>query len=255
MKTHSIIKTLAATLLLLTPVAGRAQNHAFVIGDTAEYVVERYLRLLAIDELPEDSVLSLETAVTVYGDTDTVWMRRWYMPSNKFRIEISYHGRIVQGYITNGKKRFRRYNRFDRVWEPINQTDIDTIVRSYDFRSPLYRWREKGATLTWNGTTLLKEHPMQVVKVSSPDMFDRYYMFDPDNGLLTLIIETDKMNGATVNVADYPSHIDWKSFQEYQPVGHSLIPSEESFLRNDDLTILHTTVRLEPRNDDLFNKD
>ena len=55
--------------------AAHAQNHAFVIDDTAQYVVDRYLRLMAIDELPEDSLLVLETTVTMGGDTTL--MRRW----------------------------------------------------------------------------------------------------------------------------------------------------------------------------------
>lgn len=255
MQTSDIIKRLGATLLLLLPALCHAQNHAFVIDDTAQYVVDRYLRMLAIDELPEDSVLALETAVTVYGKTDTVWMRRWYMPSNKFRIEIWHKDRLMQGYITNGDKRFRRYNRYELIWEPTTESNLDNFIRSYDFRSPLYQWREKGATLTWNGTTTLKDHLMQVVKVSCPDMFDRYYMFDADNGLLTLIFETDKMNGTAVDVADHPSHISWKGIQEYLPVNRCLLPSEESFMRNDELTILRTTVKLLPRNDELFTKD
>lgn len=249
------LKSLALVMLLSLPLAGRAQNHAFVITDTAQYIVDQYLRLLAFDELPEDSLLVLETTVILQGSADTLVIRRWYQPGERFRYEIWHDGKLLKGYLTNGDKRHRHYNRYDDTWTAATKEEVERDLRAYDFRGPLYRWREKGATLTWNGTTTLMDHTLQVVKVSCPDFFDRYYMFDPLNGLLTFIFESDKMMGEAVNTADFPSHIEWKSIHEYQPVGSSLIPSLESFMRNGNLTVLATTVHLEPTDGTFFNRD
>lgn len=230
-----------------------AQNHAFVIDDTAQYVVDRYLRLQAIDELPEDSLLVLETTVTMGGDTTL--MRRWYQPHGMMRVELFHGGERYDGFITNGDKRHRRYSRRSGSWDATSADDITDLLRGYDFRGPLYRWREKGATLTWNGTTVVDGHTLQVVKVVCPKMFDRYYLFDISTGLLTLIYETDREDDIPTEISPGSSHIEWKILHEYLPVGPALLPSLESFMRSGTLTVLSTTMHLEPRNDELFNKD
>ncbi len=239
--------------LLLLPLTVLAQNHQDMLDDSAKVVVDRYLQMLNIDGLPQDSLLVMETAITNLGQKDTVWMRRWYAAPNKFRVEVWNRGKLETGIVTNGQDRFRRYLTAYGSWESVPREDIEKKMQGYDFRGPLYHWREKGATLSWNGTTTLKGEPLQVVKVECPGMYERYYMFEPESGLLTLIFETDKT--ADGNHQYTKDRIDWKSIHEYQPLTTGILPSQESFMRQGVLTILNSTTHFEEMNPDIFEKD
>ena len=107
---------------------------------------------------------------------------------------------------------------------------------------------------TWNGLTELNGKPLQVVKVSTPGMFDRFYMFDPGNGLLTLVVESKEYEKGS-QIPKEESHIDWKSVHEYLPVSNHLVPSLESFMRDGRLTILSTTAHLEYIRPRMFNRE
>lgn len=242
-------------LACLLPMSLRGQNHQYVVNDSAEFVVDRYLRLLNIEALPADSLLVIETTVTFPNAADTVFMRRWYMPGQRFRVEIRQRGMLRIGLVSNGKDRFSSYDRRLKSWGKINAEEMEHALMSYDFRGPLYDWRAKGATLTWGDRTSYKGQSLQVVKVSCPDFYDRYYMFEPGSGLLALIIETDNLPGAIEGSRPRDNHIDWKAIHEYQPLGTSLIVSQESFSRKGQLTILTSTVHFEPADEALFNRD
>lgn len=246
------MKRILATLLLaaLPTLAAWSQTTE---TDSAQYVVDRYLRMLNFDGLPADSMLVLETTITFNRSDDTVHMRRWYAAPQQLRVEVWQDGKLQTGLNTNGKDRFRHYTFRNKGWESINAERFAENLKGYDFRGPLYRWREQGAELTWSGTTLLKGQPLQVVKVVCPGMFTRHYMFDPQNGLLTLIIETDE--ASPDNMPNRDGHIEWKAIHEYFPVAGSLIVSQESFMRRGALTILNTTARLTAVDPDLFNHD
>ena len=116
------MKRILTTLLLALPALCFGQNHAFTIDDTAAYTVDRYLRILNIDGLPKDSMLVMETAITTYGSSDTIWMRRWYAWPGKLRVEVINGDKLETGLITNGKDRFRRYLTAYESWESISQT-------------------------------------------------------------------------------------------------------------------------------------
>jgi hypothetical protein len=94
---------------------------------------------------------------------------------------------------------------------------------------------------------------MQVVKVSRAGMYDRFYMFDPGSGLLTLIVETEDYNPAHAPMKE--SHVEWKSIHEYLPIGTHLVPSLESFRRDGKLTILSTTAHMEYIRPRIFNRE
>lgn len=240
-------------LLLLLPTWGMAQNHQDVLSDTARAVVDRYLQLLNIEELPQDSMLVMETVITFYGEKDTIWMRRWYAAPQQFRVEVWNGGKLETGLISNGKDRFRQYMTRGKFWESTKQEILLDRLRGYDFRGPLYDWRDKAATLSWNGTTTLKGQKLNVVRVKCPSMYERYYMFEPESGLLTLIIETENIEDDFKPLND--SHIEWKAVHEYQPIGNSMLPSQESFMRKGTLTILNSTYHFESLNPDIFEKD
>ena len=84
-------------------------------------------------------------------------------------------------------------------------------------------------------------------------MYNRYYMFEPGNGLLTLIIETDETMDGKHFVSS--SRIEWKMEHEFQPLHESLLPSLESFMRNEELTIFQTRYRFEAMDNEIFERD
>ena len=243
-------RTLIAWLLLLPALASAQQ---WDDNDTATQVVDRYLRLLNVESYSEDSMLVMETAVTVYGSGDTMTLRRWFSPAKKHRVELWYDGQLREGLISNDEDVFLHYNAEGKRWDTVSKKEFSTLVSGYDIRGPLYLWRWRGAKLTWNGLTELKGAPLQVVKVERPERYDRYYMFDPVSGLLVLIVETEHYTGDTEPIKG--SHIDWKSCHEYLPVSNHLVPSLESFMRNGKLTIMSTTAHLEPIRPRIFNRE
>lgn len=247
-------KRTIVALLALLPTVLMAQNHQYTRDDTARTVVDRYVEMLNIDGLPKDSLLVMETAITTNLDSkDTIWMRRWYAAGEKHRIEVWIDKKLNFGLTSNGKDRFRTYYPRDEAWESISKEVFYDKLMGYDFRGPLYRWREMGAKLSWNGTTELKGVELQVVKVARPDWYTRYYMFEPGSGLLTLIFETEELFDGTKEIS--PSHIEWKSEHEYQPLTSGMLPSLESFMRDGVLTIMRTSYHFEPLDTTFFEHD
>jgi hypothetical protein len=247
-------KKLIVALMALMPVAMMAQNHRDLLSDSAMHVVDRYVKMLDIDHLPTDSMLVMETAVTTNLNTkDTIWMRRWFAAGERHRIEVWNDQKMDYGLSSNGKDRFRTYRTAYESWESINSEEFNKKLQGYDFRGPLYRWNEKGAQLSWNGTTELKGQPLQVVKVVCPNMYTRYYMFEPESGLLTLIFETDEWEGSKKEIRR--GHIEWKIFHEFQPLTTGMLPSLESFMRDGELTILRTSYHFEAVDPDIFEHD
>lgn len=247
-------KRTIVALLALLPLGLMAQNHRDVLTDSATHVVERYVQMLDIDNLPKDSLLVMETAITTNLDTkDTIWMRRWYAMGERHRIEVWNGKKMEYGLVGNGKDRYRYYMTAYDSWESINAKRFEEKLQGYDFRGPLYHWEEKGARLSWNGRTELKGQPLLVVKVECPNMYNRYYMFEPESGLLTLIFETDELFDGTKEIRK--GHIEWKSYHEFQPLQRGMLPSLESFMRDGVLTIMSTTYHFEAINSDIFERD
>jgi len=244
-------RTAIITLLLaLLPLAAVAQKI-----DTAAAIVDRYLELLGADRLPQDSMLTLVTTITSPGSQDTFIMKRWYMAPHMMRVEV-WHGKKLQtGLCTNGKNRFRVYRPKLGYWEEKYDYAFYEDMDNYDFRGPLYNWRAKGLTLRYKGITLAKgDHELQTVIVEGPRIFTRHYMFEP-TGLLSVIIETDELDTTEYKYNGEP-HTQWKIEHEYMQVGpNSILPKEESFLRDGVLTIMRTEAKLERKQTLLFNKD
>lgn len=248
------MKRLLSVLTWLLPMVLCAQKAPAGAYDTAARVVDTYLALLNTDDLPSDSLLVMTTTVTQHGTTDTTYMRRWFTASGMARVEVEHNDYLQMAIYTNGTDRWRRFNPHTGLWEELDADRFRHHLQGYDFHSPLRQWREKGAKLTWSGTTLLNNQSLQVVKVEMPDMLDRYYMFDPANGLLTIIIENSPVSTESYQRGN-PGHIDWKVYHEYLPVGTSLVSSLESFMRDGTLTILRTEAHLAPMNTDIFSRD
>ena len=240
-------------LLLLLPVLACSQQLPGSGDDSSAAVVDRYLRMMNIEGYHADSMLVMETAVTVFGSSDTLWLRRWFAPANKHRVELWYQGKLTEGMISNGEDKFLLYDTKKKKWTSTKPGEVVPKLSGYDFRGPLYMWRWNGTHLTWNGMSELKGQPVKVVKASRPGMYDRYYMFEAGSGLLTLVMETDAYDSTAAPMKE--SHIEWKSCHEYLPVGNHLVPSQESFMRNKKLTILSTTAHMEHIRPRIFTRE
>lgn len=240
------------TLLLLAvvlPVALRAQN---TTNDTAMRIIDRYVTMLNYDGLP-DSTLVMETTITYHNQPDTFIMRRWFLPPDMLRVEVWSGDSLTNGYCTNGTTRFRVYSPKRGWWEEVAPADFERRVSYYEFRSLLSRHDTMETTYTYAGITTLKGQPLEVVRVDKPNVYSRYLLFEQRSGLLLFIIETDEM--PVESLSPGYNHSAWKAYHEYQPMGASLIASQESFMRNGVLTIMNTKMHFEPRNTLLFNQD
>lgn len=235
-------------LLAFLPLAAAAQ-------DSAEAVVGRYLRLLNIEALPADSMLVVSTTVSFHGSTDTFTMTRRFQTPDMIRVEIRKGDSLMTGLCTNGRNRYREFVHMLGWWVDQTPETFRQDLQAYDFRGPLYRWSERDITLSYEGIKLVKGQRMHVVRTTQPKHFTRHYMFDEMSGLLVLVLEDDEVAGNAPRHPMRGNPIEYKVTHEYLPVGASLIPSQESFMRNGTLTIMESTVHFEPRNELLFNQD
>lgn len=241
---------LAALLLMAGGLAGHGQSI-----DTAAMIVDRYLDIMGTSRWGSDSVLAMETVITTIGTQDTFVMKRWYLAPNMNRVEL-WHGKTLQeGLCSNGKDRYRVFRPKVGYWVDVPAYNFYERLSPYDFRGPLHGWRAKGATATYLGMTkAMGQVDMESVKIEEPAMYTRIYFFEP-SGLLSVIVETDELDTASYNPNE-ASHIEWKILHEYMPVnGDHLLPKQESFMRDGQLTVLETTARMEERNTLIFNQD
>ena len=70
---------------------------------------------------------------------------------------------------------------------------------------------------------------------------------------MSMIVETAELDSLYRD--RYSVHIDWKFIHEYQQVGRSLLPKQESFMRQGKLTVMETEAYFEPAKTLIFNQD
>lgn len=241
-------------LLVLLPLGLRAQTK-----DSAELIVERYLKMLNFEALPQDSTLVMESTITFHGSTDTFTMRRWYAPPTMMRVEVWHDDQLSEGYCTNGSSRHREYMRRMKWWDDVDHSVFHQKIDAFDFRGQLYNWQVRGVKLSYRGEVNYKGQQLQVVRAEQADVYTRYYMFEKRSGLLVIVQEKDereKNDAIQVALAQLKvSPMEYEVIHEYLPAGMSLVPSQVSYMRDDLLTIMQTTLHFEPRNNLLFNQD
>ena len=241
------MKKLLAILILLLPLTAFSQSDS-----TAIRIVERYLNILNIEALPHDSMLVLTTEITSPTGGDTFSMRRLYAWPQMFLVEVrTADGKLQTGLCGNGTD-YRVYSEKYNAWRNITTASFYDRLYGFDFRGPLYNWRNDNAEMTYGGHTTYKGQKLEVVNVSAPGFFHRTYLFEP-SGILSAIIENDTIDEHYGKLMD--AHIDWKIIHEYQNVGQTIIPALESFMREGELTVMRTEAHLEERNNLLFKKD
>ncbi|MBP5527521.1 MAG: hypothetical protein J6X79_03595 [Bacteroidales bacterium] len=239
-------------LFALLPLTLQAQ-------DSAEVIVNRYLRMLNYEELPQDSTLVMETTISFHGSNDTFTLRRWFTPPTMMRVEVWRGNNQTDGYCTNGGDRHREYVSRAGWWRDMEHSLFHEKIAAYDFRGPLYNWQMFGTQLTYKGVVMAKGQRLQVVRAEQRNNYTRYFFFDEQSGLLVLMQEKDEtpvnnMNDQVLKQV-HTQPIEYKVVHEYLPMGKSLIASQESFMREGLLTIMETKARFIPRDNLIFNKD
>ena len=219
----------------------------------ATHIVDRYLDILNINALPQDSMLVLTTTVTRPGGSDTVTMRRLFQPPQMFRVDVYGKAGLQYGLYSNGKERFRQYG-VGKGWDVVPPEYFYLKLNGYDFRGPLYGWRSKNLMMSYQGKVDVQgsDTRLDAVRVAVEGMYTRIYMFE-ESGLLSVIVELDE--GADKERLKEYSHIEWKCEHEYGEIGNSVLPVVESFMRRGELTVMRTDMHFEKRNDALFNHD
>lgn len=243
-----------ALLLALLPLGLWAQEQ-----DSAQIIVGRYLQLLNYTSLPQDSTLVLETTISFHGSNDTFTLRRWFAPPTMMRVEVWRGDKQTDGYCTNGSKRHREYVSRAKWWRDMSHTSFHEKLAAYDFRGSLYDWELYGIKLSYQGTVMAKGQRLQVIRAEQKNNYTRYYFFEEQSGLLVLMQEKDEKPAEDINEQVlkqlHTKPIEYKVVHEYLPIGHCLVPRQESFMRDGVLTIMETTARFVPRDNIIFNQD
>ncbi len=207
-------------------------------ADTAKAIVDRYLTLMNYEGLPADSMLYIESSIYDFHDrSDTLVMKRWFLPPHNHRVELWVKGELQLGYLTNGIDNARRYDTIKQVWQKITVPDYYDKGAAYDFHSPLYKWRANGTEMQYLGEKELYGVKVYEVHVETPGMHVREYLFEKENGLLFFVIEHPEVFGGDVDPRN--THVDWRAFTDYIHIGSSLLPYTESYRRNGHVTVIN----------------
>lgn len=243
-----------AAVLVVSCLGVSAQNKASAV-DTAQRIVERYLRLMNFDGVKRDSILYIETiAYKRSSPGDTAVLKRWFLYPNCFRAELWHGDTLLEGAYTDGKEIYREY-RLGVLdgWTRVAQSRYYVLEPGYDFRGSLYHWKADAAELTYKGEWDYNGQKVHRVYVDTPMRYCRNYLFEKESGMLFLIEETNKHSEYTDHAAyDHP---DWHAFSEYQPLGGVLLPSVEVYQMKGDLVFHFSTGRYIPKDMNIFRKN
>ena len=237
-------RTLLLILLLTGAIAAHSQT------DSANIVVDNYLRLLNFEGLRTDSTLYIESRIFTPGMGDTLVMKRWHQAPNLDRLEMWPGCKLAMGCFFNGKGVCQKYNAQRRKWALINYESFLNLQTPYDFRGPLYHYRMQGAELTYMGLMRYEGQECHRVLVKMPGHYDRYYLFECRTKLLFLIDELPTHHEDHKMSA---KPVEWRAVHEYQPFGESLLPSLESYLHEEGHTVISHTYRYIAYDPALFN--
>ncbi|MBR1798740.1 MAG: hypothetical protein IJ761_02425 [Bacteroidales bacterium] len=237
-------------LLMQIPVI--AQNASAKI-DSAVAVIERFQRMMSLEGIASDSILLAQTTIVMTNPADTFVMRRWWATGGRLRIEVMHNDTLQTAYHSDGKTLYRKYYPRMHNWVDIGQTNFIEQTMPYELRGPLHNWQAQNARVDYRGMAEIEGLHFDMVHVELPDNFSRNYFFDITSGLLTLVMELNDVDG--VAVADTIEHTRWKAYHEYMPIGESLLPSQESFLRGNTLHTQFTTYGIIPSSNDIFTDD
>lgn len=240
------MKKILLVLLLIPSFLGvKAQQ------DSAIMLVEGFLKFANYDSYVKDSVLYIESEIVKrYGEGDTVRIKRWYCPPNNYRIEVWSGRRPEVAMIGYKDSSFMYYFSSDRSWRHVHVDNFYQREWEYDFRSPLYFWKNNGMELTYEGTLDFEGSEVQQVLVRAPNMFDRHYLFEKKTGLYFMYIEDGTRLDSDSVFTKHP--VDWRAVHEYMPFRKGFYPSFESYQADGDIILIHNTLKVIPYKKEIF---
>ena len=221
-------------------------------------MVDRYVQMLNIDHLPQDSLLVMETAITTNLDSkDTIWMRRWYAAGEKHRIEVWIDKKLNFGLTSNGKDRFRNYRSAYETWEAITKENFSNrSCRATTSAGRSTAGARKAPRSPGTAPRTSKGTPCRWSRWYAPRCTTATTCSTPPADCSPSSSRPTARTTAPPRSAPAPRTSSGRASTNTCPVtAPHLLPSLESFMRSGTLTVLSTTMHLEPRNDELFNKD
>ena len=259
-------KILLATLLTICVGIVRAQEEPAIVpisfdtvgADTARAIaiVDNYLRKIDFEKSHNDSVLAVVTHVIDRSHPyDTITIYRWYMSPRYNRTEIWQDGKLQDAYHSDGVKLFRKFHTVRREWANLTPDSYFQVSQPLDIRGALYGWRAKGAEIYYAGEVLFQGKKVDRVFATMPEVFDRYYYFERETGMLGLLVEEGHIYGDR-EPAKNAVRVDWHAWHEFVPVGEHFLPGEESYqVGESQIVILKHSYHYEAPNVKLFTED
>lgn len=221
--------------------------------DSAEVILERYLALLNYDAIRTDSILYIESRIFIQNSpTDTIIMKRWFYPQANYRVELWQGGKLTIGLRSNGYDTFMEYDAEQRQWFKVDVARYYNRLDAYNFHSSLYNWRDHHTSLRYDGIWNFNGSQAYRLFIKQQDVFDRYYMFEKESGLLFMYDELDSYMDMERDVTD---HVDWRAFHEYTPLDKCLFPSIESYQMNGNIVMIFHQYRYIKFDYDIFMED
>ncbi|MCQ2297819.1 MAG: hypothetical protein MJZ51_04255 [Bacteroidales bacterium] len=240
-------RILTAILLtaVLSPIWGQE-------ADSAAMIVDRFVAIMNMKDLPRDSMVMV-TSIQIDRDnpSDTTIMKRWDAWPNKNRSEVWYHGRMLDGFVSDGIQQHMYFDTIRRAWRNCMHVQyLDNYV-AYDIRGPLYYWRTNGSELKYLGELSFQGKPIYGVEISMLSNYTRQYFFEKESGLLFLYKMTDHLVGDSIR-EEYIT--DWRAYHEYQKKGACIFPEVESYQNQGHVYIIHHQVEYVPYDEKVFKQ-
>lgn len=238
-------------LLLLLTFAGTvcaAAQTATPASDSASIVIERYNELLNHGTISNDSMLYIESMIMdAHNPTDTIFMRRWFVMPNFYRVEVSVHDTMMFGIHGDGFLLYRQLDTANRIWRDIKPDEFWDQMSGYDFHGTLYNWRARGVEPIYRGQWNFRGHPVLRVYVEDPHRSPRNYLFEKESGLLFYIDVLDTAATESKPGTDV-QHVNWRAYNEYIPMGKQLYVSVESYFADNRVTVTYHKYKMITRN-------
>jgi len=253
-----ILYTILLTCLLVPLQAQTPAETPSTEGDSikAAKIINNYLSYIDFNHILKDSMLCV-TSYVIDRDhpQDTMTIYHWYMSGRQLRIEMWQDGQLQEGFYSDGKKIFRMFRPTVREWANVTQNDFYDYTIPHDVRGALYDWRSKGAEVHYAGQYTFNGHNVDRLFVSSPGIFDRYYFFEKETGLLFMLTETDHIFGDSKVTKD-AQRVDWRAWHEFTPFHGVLMPSIESYQFNQSqIVFIYRHYHFEPYQTEIFTED
>ena len=239
-------------LLLLVGLGVRGQETAAAV-DSAQLIVDRYLSLLNYDSIRTDSILYIESHIFSRNKaTDTIIMKRWFYPEANYRVEL-WHGDTLEfGLYSNGYDTFRQYKKKHKTWFKTDVGKYYEMLDFYNFHGPLFHWGLHPISFRYDGLWNFNGQQAYRIFIKQAEIFDRYYMFEKESGLLFMY---DELDSYMEMERDVTNHVEWRAYLEYTPLGKCLFPTIESYQMDGNIVMIYHIYRYIKFDYDIFTED